>query len=239
MLLKKRYGRPLSALSLSLAMAFAPLFNVQAAEPEVVPGDSSATPGELSVALSQSDGQSPAVAKLAGEQPLSMEAAANSRAQIEALLPAGYKPVFMNPLVSLYAARDMKPMWENREAVQAFQQQLAEIAIAGFQPQFTTWVSLLTDPAVSGMARDVVLSDAMMGYLHFISGIPTQGTRWLYSSTPYKMATPPLSVINQWQLALDNGSLPAFIAGLAPRHPQYEAMHQSLLALVADSRPWP
>ena len=130
-------------------------------------------------------------------------------------------------------------MWENREAVQAFQQQLAEIAIAGFQPQFTTWVSLLTDPAVSGMARDVVLSDAMMGYLHFISGIPTQGTRWLYSSTPYKMATPPLSVINQWQLALDNGSLPAFIAGLAPRHPQYEAMHQSLLALVADSRPWP
>ncbi len=60
--------------------------------------------GELSVALSQSDGQSPAVAKLAGEQPLSMEAAANSRAQIEALLPAGYKPVFMNPLVSLYAA---------------------------------------------------------------------------------------------------------------------------------------
>ncbi|MCP6368170.1 L,D-transpeptidase, partial [Klebsiella pneumoniae] len=56
---------------------------------------------------------------------------------------------------------------------------------------------------------------------------------------PYKMATPPLSVINQWQLALDNGSLPAFIAGLAPRHPQYEAMHQSLLALVADSRPWP
>ncbi|MFT3364005.1 L,D-transpeptidase [Klebsiella pneumoniae] len=207
MLLKKRYGRPLSALSLSLAMAFAPLFNVQAAEPEVVPGDSSATPGELSVALSQSDGQSPAVAKLAGEQPLSMEAAANSRAQIEALLPAGYKPVFMNPLVSLYAARDMKPMWENREAVQAFQQQLAEIAIAGFQPQFTTWVSLLTDPAVTGMARDVVLSDAMMGYLHFISGIPTQGTRWLYSSTPYKMATPPLSVINQWQLALDNGSL--------------------------------
>ncbi len=53
------------------------------------------------------------------------------------------------------------------------------------------------------------------------------------------MATPPLSVINQWQLALDNRCLPAFIAGLAPRHPQYEAMHQSLLALVADSRPWP
>ncbi|MDP1276630.1 L,D-transpeptidase, partial [Klebsiella pneumoniae] len=66
MLLKKRYGRPLSALSLSLALAFAPLFNVQAEEPEVVPGDSSAAPAEVSAALAQSDGQSPAVAKLAG-----------------------------------------------------------------------------------------------------------------------------------------------------------------------------
>ena len=130
-------------------------------------------------------------------------------------------------------------MWENRDAVQAFQQQLAEVAIAGFQPQFTTWVSLLTDPAVNGMARDIVLSDAMMGYLHFISGIPVQGNRWLYGTKPYAMATPPLSVINQWQLALDNGSLVPFIAGLAPKHPQYEAMHRALLALVADSRPWP
>jgi hypothetical protein len=79
----------------------------------------------------------------------------------------------------------------------------------------------------------------MMGYLHFVAGIPVKGNRWLYSSKPYKLATPPLSVINQWQLALDNGNLPQFIATLAPHHPQYAAMHQSLLALVADSRPWP
>ncbi|MXF47997.1 L,D-transpeptidase [Raoultella sp. Lac2] len=239
MLLKKRYGRQLSALSLSLALAFAPLFNVQAEEPEIVPTDSSATTGELSSALIQSEGQSATVAKMAGEQPLAAGAAEKSRAAIMAQLLAGYQPVFMNPLVSLYAAREMKPMWENREAVQAFQQQLAEVAIAGFQPQFTVWVSLLTDPAVNGMARDIVLSDAMMGYLHFISGIPVQGNRWLYGTKPYTMATPPLSVINQWQLALDNGSLVPFIAGLAPKHPQYEAMHRALLALVADSRPWP
>ncbi|HBM3290171.1 TPA: L,D-transpeptidase [Klebsiella michiganensis] len=239
MLLKKRYGRQLSALSLSLAFAFAPLFNVQAEEPEVVPSDSSATISELSSALSQSANQSAAVAQMAGEQALSADAAAKSRAGIQAVLPSGYQPVFMNPLVSLYAARDMKPMWDNREAVQAFQQQLAEVAIAGFQPQFTTWVELLTDPAVNGLARDVVLSDAMMGYLHFISGIPTQGNRWLYGTKSYAMSTPPLSVINQWQVALDNGSLPQFIAGLAPQHPQYAAMHQALLAQVADSRPWP
>ncbi|PXW43170.1 murein L,D-transpeptidase YcbB/YkuD [Klebsiella oxytoca] len=239
MLLKKWYGRQLSVLSLSLAFAFAPLFNVQAEEPEVVPTDSSATIGELSSALGQSEGQSATVAKMAGEQALPADAAIKSRADIQAVLPSGYQPVFMNPLVSLYAARDMKPMWDNREAVQAFQQQLAEVAIAGFQPQFTKWVELLTDPAVNGLARDVVLSDAMMGYLHFISGIPTQGNRWLYGTKPYTMSTPPLSVINLWQQALDNGSLPQFIAGLSPQHPQYAAMHQALLAQVADSRPWP
>ncbi len=85
----------------------------------------------------------------------------------------------------------------------------------------------------------MVLSDAMMGYLQFVAGIPVNGNRWLYSDKPYKLATPALSVINQWQLALDNGELPRFIASLAPAHPHYATLHQSLLALVGDTRPWP
>ena len=239
MLLKKEDGRRLSALSLCLAMTFAPLFPAVADEPELVPSDSTALPAEQLPALLHSGAQSSAVENLVGTEPLADGAAAKSRAAIEAALPAGYQPVYLNPLVTLYAARDMKPMWENRDAVRAFQQQLAEVAIAGFQPQFTRWVDLLTDPGVSGTARDVVLSDALMGYLHFISGIPVQGNRWLYSTKPYTLATPPLSVINQWQLALDNGSLPQFIGALSPQHPQYAAMHQALLALLGDNRPWP
>ncbi|MEW5560052.1 L,D-transpeptidase [Enterobacter asburiae] len=239
MSLGKSNGRRLSALSLCLALAFAPLFSVQADEPELVPTDGSAMPGDASQVLVQVDSQAPAVAMMTGLQPLPEGAAAKSRADIQSLLPANYTPVYMNQLSALYAARAMKPMWENREAVQAFQQQLAEVAIAGFQPQFTRWVELLTDPAVTGMARDAVLSDAMMGYLHFISNIPMQGNRWLYSDKPYTLATPPLSVISQWQLALDNGALTQFVASLAPQHPQYAAMHQALLAQLTDSRPWP
>ena len=208
MLLKKENGRRLSAVSLCLAMTFAPLFTAFADEPELVPSDSTATPADQSPVLLHPGAQSPAMASLTGAQPLAEGTAAKSRAELLATLPSGYQPVYLNPLVTLYAAREMKPMWENREAVRAFQQQLAEVAIAGFQPQFTRWVELLTDPSVNGMARDVVLSDALMGYLHFISGIPVQGNRWLYSAKPYALATPPLSVMNQWQLALDNGSLP-------------------------------
>ncbi len=90
--------------------------------------------------------QAQATAIMAGILPLPEGAAEKARTQIESQLPAGYKPVYLNQLQLLYAARDMQPMWENRDAVKAFQQQLAEVAIAGFQPQFNKWVELLTDP---------------------------------------------------------------------------------------------
>ncbi|MBS5772898.1 MAG: L,D-transpeptidase [Enterobacter cloacae] len=240
MLLLKSYGRRMSALSLCLAFAFAPLFNAQADEPEVVPVDTSATPGDQPTLLPQPLEQSPATAMMIGVKPYpNGVSVADVRSQLQSQLPANWTPVYMDQLAALYAARGQKPMWDNREAVQAFQQQLAEVAIGGFQPQFTTWVELLTNPDVTGMARDVVLSDAMMGYLQFVAGIQAKGQRWLYSDKPYTLATPAISVINQWQSALDNGSLLAFVATLAPHHPQYAAMHQSLLTLVADSRPWP
>ncbi|HDS3407092.1 L,D-transpeptidase [Citrobacter freundii] len=240
MLLNKMCGRRLSAISLCLAVTFAPLFNAQADEPEMIPGDSSASVSEQPTALSQPQVQSSATAIMAGIQPLPQGLSVDqARAELQSQLPAGFTPVYMSQLELLYAAREMKPMWENRDAVKAFQQQLAEVAIAGFQPQFTTWVALLTDPAVTGQARDIVLSDAMMGYLHFIANIPVKGNRWLYSGKPYALTTPPISVINQWQVALDNGQLTSFVASLAPQHPQYAAMHESLLKLVSDTRPWP
>ncbi|ECG1031466.1 TPA: L,D-transpeptidase [Salmonella enterica] len=236
MLLNKMCGRRLSAISLCLAVTFAPLFNAQADEPEMIPGDSAVA----ATGLAGPQKQSAATAILAGIQSLPEGVSAEKvRADLQSLLPSGYTPVYMSQLTLLYAARDMKPMWDNRDAVKAFQQQLAEVAIAGFQPQFTAWVALLTDPAVNGMARDVVLSDAMMGYLHFIANIPVKGNRWLYSNKPYALATPPVSVINQWQIALEEGQLPTFVASLAPQHPQYATMHDALLKLVADSRPWP
>ena len=69
MLLLKSYGRRMSALSLCLAFAFAPLFNAQADEPEVVPVDTSATPGDQPTLLPQPLEQSPATAMMIGVKP--------------------------------------------------------------------------------------------------------------------------------------------------------------------------
>lgn len=53
MLLNMMCGRRLPAISLCLAVTFAPLFNAQADEPEVIPGDSPVAVSEQGEALPQ------------------------------------------------------------------------------------------------------------------------------------------------------------------------------------------
>ncbi|KAB8313224.1 L,D-transpeptidase [Erwinia endophytica] len=164
---------------------------------------------------------------------------AQAKSRLLSAVHTGYRPFFLNALAPLYASSGMQPMWQDRQAVQQFQQQLAEVAISGVQPQFTQWVKMLTDPSITGMARDVVLSDAMLGYLQFVSSVPVKGETWLYSSAPYKLEAPAMSVIEQWQRAVRQGNSSVFVASLAPQHPQYSLMHQALKTLLADNRPWP
>lgn len=162
-----------------------------------------------------------------------------SQRQILAAFGDGTKPFYLSSLATLYAGRTMQPVWQNEAAVQQFEQQLAEVALSGVQPQFNRWIEQLTNPAVSGLKRDIVLSDAMYGYLQFIANVPAQGETWLYNNVPYKMALPPLSTVNQWHKAVEHGELKAFVASLVPQHPQYQRMHNALIALLADRQPWP
>ena len=163
----------------------------------------------------------------------------DSQQRIRQAFPDDAQPFYQAQLASLYAARNMQLLWQDREAVQQFQQQLAEVALSGVQPQFTRWVDRLTDPDIKGFARDVVLSDALLGYLQFVSSVPAQGETWLYSNVPYKLATPTTAVINQWLNAVNSGGTRTFIASLAPQHPQYAPMHAALKTLLTDNRPWP
>ncbi|MEC5320272.1 L,D-transpeptidase [Brenneria populi subsp. brevivirga] len=163
----------------------------------------------------------------------------HSRAALLSALPKGVSPRYLSELSSLYASQHMQPMWADSQAVQRFQQQLAELAISGIQPQFSTWVTWLTDPQLTGFARDVVLSDAMLGYLQFISGVENSGNSWLYGNTSYRLQSPPASAVSQWQHAVKAGDSAVYIASLTPRHSQYEKMHQALKAMLADNRPWP
>ncbi|WP_409159531.1 L,D-transpeptidase [Pectobacterium sp. B2J-2] len=163
----------------------------------------------------------------------------NSRAGLLSTLPHGMTLHYLSDLSLLYTQHQMQPMWADNRAVQQFQQQLAEVAIAGVQPQFTSWVTWLTDPQLTGFARDVVLSDAMLGYLQFVSGVERNGNDWLYSSVPYRLQSPAINIVSQWQQAVKSGTSAAYVVSLAPQHSQYAKMHEALKTMLTDNRPWP
>jgi len=171
-----------------------------------------------------------------GQAPVSV---AQSRAELSSILPAGIQLQYMSTLTSLYATEHMKPMWQDHQAVKHFQQQLAELAMSGIQPRFGQWAKDLANPALTGLARDAVLSDAMLGYLQYVSSVQANGSNWLYNGIAYKLAAPSSSVIGQWQKAVRQHETLAYINSLAPQHPQYEKMHQALVTLVADNKSWP
>lgn len=250
----KLNSRQVSIVSWCVALGLAPLFNAQADEPEIVPSDNSVAATPAPTDIQQPIATSPAMAGLMGIRPAAatdagttsgvtpdtatqasapVMTAQQSRDQIQRLLSSGFTPVYFNALAALYGSRDMKPMWEDRVAVQAFEQQLAEVAIAGFQPEFANWVKLLTDPNIAGMNRDIVLSDAMLGYLDYVSNVGRMGNRWLYSDKPYQVEMPALSVVNQWQVAIDKHTQAAFMSSLAPQNTQYATMRATMLRLAS------
>lgn len=156
-------------------------------------------------------------------------------------LPSGvglHNNVLLN---QLYISNQMQFFWQNRQARYLFQQQLAEVALAGIHPQFGLWVKWLAHPDLDDISRDLLLSDALLGYSRFVTEMPANGRRWLYGIGELQQLTPLDSDIERWQHAVKNNTLESFIANLVPQHPHYVAMNSALKKLLNDSdqRPWP
>ncbi|WP_159564547.1 L,D-transpeptidase [Budvicia diplopodorum] len=163
----------------------------------------------------------------------------HSREALTKSLPAQVTLKYLSELAPIYAASDMKPMWADVQVQKQFEQQLAEMALAGIQPQFGQWAKLLADPEVKGIARDAILSDALVGYMHFVDGVNANGNIWLYNVGSYKLGSPSADRLQQWQQAVQSGELAKFIQSLAPQGAQYANMHKGLKPLIGDAQPWP
>ncbi len=156
-----------------------------------------------------------------------------SLAKITASLPVDVKPIFTKQLVKVYADRQMQLLWQDETAIEQFQQQLAELALSGVQPQFSEWLLLLENSQLSELGRDVILSDAMMGYLQYLSSIQASGQYWLYSSRPYKMIAPTDLQMQPWLKSVSQNSLGEWIKSQAINHPMYQPMHKEMLKQLA------
>lgn len=126
-------------------------------------------------ALSAS-GQAAVIPHAAPGVSLHTAGSASHETRAAALAAKGVKPHYLSEITALYALHPAQRLWADEHAVVQLQQQLAEVALSGVQPQFTQWVTWLTDASINGMARDVLLSDAMLGYLQFVDGVERNGT---------------------------------------------------------------
>ncbi|OKP05339.1 L,D-transpeptidase [Xenorhabdus eapokensis] len=161
-----------------------------------------------------------------------------SRKQLQIWLPQQIKPIFFEQLANLYVNNKMQPLWSDKKAIKQFEDQLVEISLAGFQPQFEKWLIQLHHPELSEMGRDVILSDAMLGYLHFINNIDKKGSSWLYNKSSYKIELPSSHLIHIWQQHINNNSTFSYITSLSPNHPMYQNMRKEMLVQLANQGSW-
>ncbi|PHM37915.1 L,D-transpeptidase [Xenorhabdus innexi] len=158
--------------------------------------------------------------------------------QIQILLPKQIKPIYYQQLSRLYSVNNLQPLWRDENAIQNFKEQLFDLSLAGFQPQFGKWIVQLNSPELSEMGRDIILSDAMLGYLHFINNIHNKGDSWLYSKTPYKIDLPPHNLIEKWQQQVKSNNINNYISSLSPNHSMYGLMREEMLKQLKDKQPW-
>lgn len=161
--------------------------------------------------------------------PIVVVSPTESLAQITAALPTGVKPVFSSQLAKIYADQQMKLLWQDETAIEQFQQQLAELALSGVQPQFSEWLLALENAQLSELGRDAILSDAMLGYLQYLSSISANGQFWLYRKQPYKLVEPTAAQIKPWLDSVAEHRLSEWVKAQAPQHELYLPMRKEML----------
>lgn len=154
-------------------------------------------------------------------------------------VPAATPLLYTDTLTTIYAEHQLKPLWTDEKARLSLENQLAEAALAGFQPQFTAWLNALAQPDLSPLARDMILTDAALGYLYYLDNVSTKGDKWLYGARPFTFAAVSAPSLARLNTAAHNGTLAAFTDTLLPANKMYQPMRKAMLTELADTAPWP
>ncbi len=154
-------------------------------------------------------------------------------------VPAVTPLLYTDTLTNIYAEHQLKPLWTDEKARLSLENQLAEAALAGFQPQFTAWLNALAQPDLTPLARDMILTDAALGYLYYLDNVGTKGDKWLYGARPFTFSAVSEPSLARLNTAAHNGTLAAFTDTLLPANKMYQPMRKAMLAQLGDTAPWP
>lgn len=205
--------------------------NVIASESETPPLFTSETPALVPVftedVATQDTLNSPSVSK----QEVSTK--------LQSWLPSEYKPLYFKQLVDVYQSNDLALIWQDEQITQQLEQQLAEVALTGIQPQFGRWLTLLETAQLTPEARDIILSDAFLGYISFVEQINQSGTTLLYRAAVQALPAPTVQAVEHFQLNLQQNTLGRFVISFAPSHPYYPLMKEEVRKQLHQEVIWP
>lgn len=161
------------------------------------------------------------------------------RTKLQSWFPTGYKPLYLTQLAKVYQANNVALIWQDEKIVQQLQQQIAEVAISGIQPQFGQWLTQLGAPELTKEARDVILSDAFLGYISFVEQVNKSGISLLYRDVMQTLPSPTDKSVVELQQNIQNNTLGSFVISYAPSHPYYNLMKEEVRKQLHSSVVWP
>lgn len=162
-------------------------------------------------------------------------AAENQQPVAVAITPAeGITLHFQRAVAALYQKQPGQLFWRDSATVNAFEQQLAILALSGVDLRYNQWLTAISRPDLNEKDRDWVLTDALLGYLGFVATVPVNGELLLYGKANLADSPPPNEIIERWQNAITHQATLAFITSLQPQHPQYRMLEKALKQLLAQ-----
>ncbi|MEQ4912435.1 L,D-transpeptidase [Proteus terrae] len=162
-----------------------------------------------------------------------------ARTKLQSWIPTGYEPLYLAQLVKVYQANNLALIWQDEKIVQQLQQQIAEVAISGIQPQFGQWLTQLGTPELTKEARDLILSDAFLGYISFVEQVNKSGISLLYRNVMQTLPSPTDKSVVELQQNIQNNTLGSFVISYAPSHPYYNLMKEEVRKQLHSSVVWP
>ncbi|MEQ5206484.1 L,D-transpeptidase [Proteus sp. fly-1067] len=162
-----------------------------------------------------------------------------AKAKLQSWLPIGYKPSYLTQLVKVYQANNLALIWQDEKIAQQLQEQIAEVAISGIQPQFGQWLVQLETPELTKEGRDIILSDAFLGYISFVEQVNKSGASLLYRNGSQTLPSPSDKFVVDLQQNIQNGTLGSFVISYAPSHPYYSLMKEEVRKQLHSAVVWP
>lgn len=194
-----------------------------------------AIPSNDSAVLASENNAAPTA--ITAETPLISEQ--EVRAKLQSWIPQEFKPLYFNQLTKVYQSNNLALIWQDEKITEQLQQQIAEVALSGIQPQFGRWLAQLDTPGLSQEGRDIILSDAFLGYINFVDQVNKSGTSLLYRASVQTLTAPTDKAVTDFQQNIKNATLGGFVISFAPSHPYYALMKNEMRKQLHQDVVWP